>query len=73
MVLGYHSDADNPNGGMAEDRMNEHEALMLVQEALAIWRDSVEPVLVYEGNALTLEEVKYVIVDPAVERGGQDG
>lgn len=47
-------------------------ALRKVQTALANHRDGIDPVLVddedEEGNAtpLTLEEVKYCVVDPAL-------
>ncbi len=41
------------------------EALTKVQAALAAWRDG-EPIVV-DGTTLTLEEVKYCVVDTALE------
>ena len=41
------------------------DGLLEVQRALACFRDD-EP-YVYQGRTLTLEEVKYVIVDPLLE------
>ena len=50
-----------------QERIEElEEALKLVQTALANHRDNVKPVLTIDNKELSLEEVKYLVVDEAL-------
>ena len=44
------------------------DALQLLQQALANYRDGVSPLLVLNGHEIdTIEELKYLVVDPTLE------
>ena len=47
------------------------ETLRFVQLALANWRDG-EDIIHPEHGILTLEEVKYLVVDPAISKAKQE-